>query len=431
MVICPHLVLPVDELLKDDMKKALLFLKENIFSAIGFMIVATSIANFLNYVFNVIAARLLGPERYGEFGALLAILLILTVPSNSIQALVTKNVAEFLVEDKRGAIRELVLGYLKICVYAAFIAIVFFLAFRGILADYLHIDNELPVITCGLAVAVTILAPVFAGVLQGFQRFIWLGIFFMTYALLRMILGALFIITGGGVSGALAGGAVGVMLSIVLAYAVMKDIFSYKPSEGQVDIKKLLRSYLPVIAAFLIFFLITSIDVVIVKRKFDPTLAGEYACATFLGKIVLYFPSAVAIVLYPKFVELQSDRKRIWGLLQKGSWITIAASLSLSAIFIAFPRPTISILYGSEYLGASSILWVFCLAMSGYALINLFIYYFLATDMIGFVIRVLSLAFLLEFIAMYIFASSLFQVAAVHIVVVIIFIAFSIFGMRR
>ncbi len=402
--------------------RAVAYLRESLVSAIGYMIIATFAANFLNYFFNVASGRLLGPDAYGEFAALLSIFMILTVPTNSLQAMLAKNVAELGQKDQQAAIKELTIKCLQICSLAAIIAAVAFLVLSRPLAGFLHINEMTPIIICGLTVAVTIFTPIFNGILQGLKSFIWLGSILMAYAAGRFISGLLFIKLGWGVSGALLGGLVsGVMVILVSAYLI-RWVFFQEQVPKRFRLRDIGRSYLPFIVSTGIFLLLISVDQIVVKRKFSASIAGDYAAAAFLGKIILYFPSSVGIVVFPKMVEIHVRDGDIKGLLRKALLIVLAGSLAISAIFIAFPHLTVTKLYGEEFAGATSILWVICLAMSGYTMVNIFIYYFLATEESRFLVVSLTICAMLGIAAMYLIASSPFQVALAQLIISGLFI---------
>jgi O-antigen/teichoic acid export membrane protein len=391
--------------------KVISYVRENMVSAIGYMIIATFAANFLNYLFNVSAGRLLGRDVYGEFAALLTIFMILTVPTNSLQAMLAKKVAEFRMAGSEGDIREITLQCLRICLFAAVLVVLIFLAIGRPVANYLHIDEVTPVIICGIAIASTLLLPVFYGVMQGYLWFIWLGNIFFAYAAGRFVFGWLFIKVGWGLSGALLGGAVSSVLVIAVSAYAIRRVFTRERTENRFRLREIGRSYLPFIIANGIFFLLVSVDTIIVKRKFSASIAGDYACAAFLGRIILYFPSSVGIVIFPKMVESHVSGQDTRSILRKGILIVLAGSLALAAVFIAFPSFTITKLYGEEFVGATSILWIISLSMTICTVVGLLIYYFLATEETRFLIVSLTACTAGGLAAMYFIAASSFQVA--------------------
>src|SRR5919106_304317 len=69
----------------------------------AFLVVAPAMAaaNALNYAFNLAMSRLLGPADYGALGALLAVVLVGTVPGVALQAVVARHTA--LADDREVA----------------------------------------------------------------------------------------------------------------------------------------------------------------------------------------------------------------------------------------------------------------------------------------------------------------------------------------
>jgi O-antigen/teichoic acid export membrane protein len=227
---------------------------------------------------------------------------------------------------------------------------------------------------------------------------------------------------GWGVSGALLGGALGSMIVLVISVYVIRGVFTRERSDKRLRLRDIGRSYLPFIISNSIFFLLVSIDTIIAKRKFSASIAGDYASAAFLGKIILYFPSSVGIVLFPKLVEAHVTGEDTRRLLRMGILIVLTGSLAISAFFIAFPRFTVTTLYGEEYIGAASILWILSLAMSGYTVVGMFMYFFLATEETRFLIIALTACAVPGILAMYFVASTSFQVALVELIISVLFV---------
>ena len=392
------------------------FLRDNFLSAVGYMIIATFAANFLNYLFNVTAGRLLGRDAYSEFAALLSIFMIITLPTTSLQAMLAKKITEFRMVDDEGSIHEITIRCLQISLIVAAAVALVFLVFNGLLASYLHISGATPVLICGLAMALAVLIPAFYGVFQGYQWFILLGSVFFAYSAGRFVLGWFFIKIGWGVSGALLGGALSSIFVLAISVFVTREILFRRKTAERIRLWEIAKSYMPFILSNGIFLLLVSIDAVIAKRKFSSDIAGDYACAAFLGKMILYFPSSVGVVIFPKLVEAHVARRDTRRLLWKGLLVVLAGSATLSAIFIAFPDFIITKLYGIEFIGAASILWMICLAMSVFTLVGMFIYYFLATEETRFLLMVLTVFTLGGIAAMYIAAATIFQIAMIEFI---------------
>lgn len=81
----------------------------------------------------------------------------------------------------------------------------------------------------------------------------------------------------------------------------------------------------------------TSADVVIVRHFFSPFDAGLYTAASILGRIVLFLPMAVSLVLFPKFVHNWTLGDSSRGLLYRGLGLTALLSGAVCSVFALLP----------------------------------------------------------------------------------------------
>jgi O-antigen/teichoic acid export membrane protein len=106
---------------------------------------------------------------------------------------------------------------------------------------------------------------------------------------------------------------------------------------------------LPALIALIAFASLTNTDVLAAKTLLSAHDAGLYASAALLGKIALYAPSALALVLLPK-VTVRLER----GIDVRGpALLTMAATVATGAVvtlaILAAPSGVVSIVFGSEY----------------------------------------------------------------------------------
>jgi len=69
-------------------------LKKNIIVVTGVII-----SNGLAFVFHFAAGRMLGPDEYGEFGAMLAVLMVIGLPLGALSSTVTKFISKINISD--------------------------------------------------------------------------------------------------------------------------------------------------------------------------------------------------------------------------------------------------------------------------------------------------------------------------------------------
>ncbi|HET7517789.1 MAG TPA: polysaccharide biosynthesis protein, partial [Actinomycetes bacterium] len=156
-------------------------------------------ANAGNYLFNVVMAFLLGPEAYGALAALLAVVLVGSVPGLALQAVVARRTA--LARAEAGAAWPGV-GWL-VGRAGAGLALLTVLAGPGLVL-FLHLDSAVPVGWLALALAPTPLLFAVQGLLQGRERFGALAAVMLAGAGGKLAAGLALVAAGLGVSGAMA-----------------------------------------------------------------------------------------------------------------------------------------------------------------------------------------------------------------------------------
>src|SRR6266540_1850760 len=104
---------------------------------------AMAVANGLNYAFNLVMLRLLEPADYGALGALLAVILIGTVPGLALQAVVARHTA-LRAGDRRAV---------------------------PALAAFLHLGSSAPALWLAANVLPLPIVSALQGMLQGAQHF--------------------------------------------------------------------------------------------------------------------------------------------------------------------------------------------------------------------------------------------------------------------
>jgi len=118
----------------------------------------------------------------------------------------------------------------------------------------------------------------------------------------RLFFGVIFVAMGFGATGALVGNAIGsvvmLLLSMMLVHRMIPHVsVKYVRPEG------FYRYAFSFAIAMVGFGLLTSSDVVLVKRFFMPDVAGNYALAAMVARIVFFLPLPIASAMFPKVVS--------------------------------------------------------------------------------------------------------------------------------
>jgi O-antigen/teichoic acid export membrane protein len=251
--------------------------------------------------------------------------------------------------------------------------------------------------------------------LQGRTSFKILAISYQVEMWSRLLVSIGLVALGLSVDGAVTG----ISLSFFFTWLVARH--AVRGLETTEDISKEMRLGLltfaaPVLISQLGQILINNSDVILVKRFFATSEAGQYAALALIGRIVFFATWSVVTTMFPIVAQKQKMGEPHGHLL----WISlgIVAGVSAPVILLTMLAPefVVRILFGENYLGVASLVWQYALATSLYAMANVVINYRLSLGMgkeTGFAIA----AGLAQVLGIILFHRSLQQVVIVQVVV--------------
>lgn len=170
---------------------------------------------------------------------------------------------------------------------------------------------------------------------------------------------------------------------------------------------------LPTLIGTLAISFPTAADVVIVRHFFEPQEAGLYTAASILGRVVLFLPLAVSMVLFPKITHEWTLGNSGLGFLYRGLGITALLSGFVTLGLILFPRIAITSFLGDQYAGGQDLVPTYAAAMFLFSLAVVFLFYNLATAQTAYLYFLLVPHIGLELALLYAFHGSLNQVIMV------------------
>ena len=337
---------------------------------------AISFANLLNYLFHFYVGRTLGPKEYGVFGVLLSIIYLLVMPLMAVQTIFSKYVAELKVNSDEKRISYLFYRSFRKTLFIGIIFSIVFLIISPFLSHFLKIGSITPLIILGMSITFIFLIPLLRGFIQGLQNFSLLGVTFISEGLTKVVLGIPLVLLGFGINGAIGAFALSFFLPfIILSYFLRKMLVSQRE---KIDTSKI-YGY-----SFLVLIMLVSLtgfytmDLILVKRFFDPVDAGYYAALSLFGKIIFFASMSISMVMFPKLSELNLQKKDTKNLLFKSVLIVAALGGIISLFYFLIPKIIIGLLFGDEYLLISKWLGIFGVMMIIYSIIYLLSYYNMA-----------------------------------------------------
>ena len=178
------------------------------FRGTAIVFVATGFANLLNFFYNLSMGRLLGPEKYGELGALLSLFSFLGVVQVVVNLYTVKTVSTYTGRGTAGLILAFQKGLTTWMFAAGFALLTLVVLLSNNLSNFLMLSDVRAYIVIGLTSVFSLPITLNRGILQGMLAFASLGAVTVAEMLVKLILSILFVLAGFAVFGqALQGGA--------------------------------------------------------------------------------------------------------------------------------------------------------------------------------------------------------------------------------
>ncbi len=333
---------------------------------------ASMVANATNYAFRFFMSHRLGAD-YRILDALLSVFMIISIPASAIQTATAKYASDLNATGQHAEIADLFLRSLRRIGLVCLVGLAAFLASANAIAGYLQIDRTAPVVLLGIALFLALLLPAAAGVLQGLQRFVILGLMGIGGALIRLGAGVTFILLGLGVNGAVGASVVSSLAGVVIAFFPLRP-FLMRSGEGPADSSGVYRYFVPVILFLTCQSLLFYVDSIVVNHYFDREQANIYATAAIAGKAFLFLPTALALVLFPKASELYALRESSFRLLIQAILYTLGVAAAGVAVCFLFAGPLSVIVGGASSASeVAGLIRYFGLAVTPVALLQLLI----------------------------------------------------------
>ena len=342
---------------------------------------------------------------------------LVTLPLGGIQAAVAREVAALEAAKRSTLAAARTRRALRVAFLLAIVAAVP-LALSSVFVRQILDIASLPAVTMTMVLVVpAFLMPVLAGWLQGVQRFGLLAATLSVGPVVRIALLVVALAAGEGVAGAagatLVASAVAVAIPLVALRAHLGG--GVPRSTGDFQWTTGLRRSFPVVIGLLGITALSTVDVVVANIALGGDEAGIYGSASLIARVILYLSAAVATVLLPKVSErsaLQLDTRAI---LSASLVATAAASAVAVVVYALFASTLVSVTVGGDYAEAAPLLWVFALAMSGYALLNVLLFNDLGRGGTA-VVKLLVVGTAGQIIAFAIFHGSVWQLVTVNAV---------------
>lgn len=344
----------------------------------GSLLLASGVvANACNYLFAVLAGRILGPTDYGVLTALLALTVIVGLPVIAVQVALARDVS---FRDNHGDI----VGsdaLLQATARAAFLA-TGLLALASLIlmvpvAWVLNIDDIWLVGLSALIFLPLVLTAVVTGEIQARQRYGELAVVTAAPSVVRLVVFGASLLVGATLVGALWASVVGALVGLLLPAWWARGAF--RPTAvPRPSLRPFIAGLWPVIVGMVGITALTNVDLLIVKGRLSAFDAGLYGAASVLGKIAFFVPTAIVGVIFPRVAMRRAEGRDTSDMLGRALIATIAFCVLLFGLYAVAGTQVVDLAFGAEYDGSVPLLVPFGIGMTCFSIANVLVSYHLA-----------------------------------------------------
>mgnify|MGYP001559613218 CR=1 FL=1 len=151
-----------------------------------------------------------------------------------------------------------------------------------------------------------------------------------------------------------------------------------KVKTTKADVSGIYSYSFPVFLVMLTIMIMASLDIIFVKSYFSSEIAGQYAVASMLGKMIFFGTFAIGKAMFPLTSEQHEKGEKTKEVFKKSFFIVLVLCVLAVLAFFFLPRLMISVLFGSRYLAVSGILGFVAIAYSLLSLSNISLIYLLS-----------------------------------------------------
>lgn len=319
----------------------------------GWMVFATVAGGALMYAVHKAAGKMdpaeLGEKpEYGVFLAMLQTLNLMTIPSIGLQTIVMRQTVaaetDSLQRQLNQALRTLLGGTFLLWLLA--VAGVFWFQ-QDLIASFKIINPAALWLTAAWGLWVLWL-PIFMGVLQGRQNFLWMGWVSILGGGIRLVaMIVIVLLLGGQAAGACLAVLIQVVVCALLAGWETRKVWT-GPTE-KVAWGDWWKRVLPLTIGPGVVTYMMSLDMIVVQKFFPAGETGFYGAAGMIGRALVFLTAPLTAVMFPKVVaSAGKSEKSDAMLLALGATALIGGGAALFCT--ALPSLPLRIIYDASYL---------------------------------------------------------------------------------
>lgn len=366
-------------------------------------------------------SRLLLPSDFGLLSSLLAIYVILAIPSRSISLATAKIVSTTVLQKPIEVIKVLFVHIVKFILPLFAIVSFLLILLSPVFAVTLKVDIGI-IALIGATYTFSVACPVIEGIFQGLENNVRLGMSLIILPILKIVLSLILVFLGFGVIGAIWGL---IIASLVSPLFLIIFISPYlRGDDVQLSETFSFRTILPILITDLGFILFFNVDLLLVRVFFPPIESGYYAVISVVGRTILYIAGSIAIVMIPQAVKSQESGQDVRKVLMNSLFISFTLSIISIILILLLSDTIILIVFGENYQSVVIYLPLLVVVFLIYGVVGILTNFNVALNNYSLNIP-LFLGICIEIVGIIIFHDSLFTI----LTIMFISVCFMIFGL--
>jgi O-antigen/teichoic acid export membrane protein len=312
----------------------------------------------------------IGEAEYGKFGILLSILAVLSIPGLGLQMVFAQQTAAAITTEERsrltGTVRRVLLWTFLIWLATALgIGI-----WQALILKSFDLSGAALLVTVSL-VLITMWKPVFYGILQGTQNFLWMGWASILSGMGRLLsVAVIVLLLGGRATGIMTGALIGEGLA--LAVGIWRSREVWRGPGDPICWRAWLSKVIPLTVGFGAFQFMFTADPMFVRFFLDKSQTGGYTAAGILSRALVLFTGPLAAVMFPKIVRSLASSQET-DMLKVTLWST-AVLAGLGAIYVAYILPFgLRIFFKGAFVSGIPLMPPFAASMAVLTVVNVLI----------------------------------------------------------
>lgn len=340
--------------------------------------VAMAVMNVATYGYQMLAARILGPQSFGAFAALMNLLLTVTVLALALQANAARRIA-----TAPHHVQAVEKAITRVGIQASIGLAVIGLLLTPLINSGLRLSSWPTAALVGLSALPLTLMGYQAGVLQGERRWKSLALVYLSAGVPRFMIGTALLLWNPTPFWAIVGVLLGAWAPVLVGAMALRRSSQNQsrsgshrsPAGGQFDdpaptARELWRETLHNSHALFAYFALCNADILVARNAMLDHQAGLYASGLIMTKVVLFLPQFIVVLAFPSMGAAESRRDS----LVKGLGAVAVLSV-LVAVAAKVLAPVAMVFVGGEgYVAVQPHLWQFAVLGGLLAMIQLLVY---------------------------------------------------------